>query len=91
MAGKGNSFSFHHGEPATTKAEAQRHVNGQIVSIRRGYGGNVVAGVWDGESYIARDFCTEGCAAAFGRMAAREYPTLDTQAAYDARAARNGR
>jgi hypothetical protein len=82
---RATSYSVEHAEPAKTKAEAQRHLNGEVVSVRYGYQGQVIAGVWDGESYEDELFCTQTCAAAFGRMAAKARPELETQAAHDAR------
>lgn len=91
LAGGSSSWARYRAEPATTKAEAQRLVNGRIVSTRKSYGGQVTVGVWDGESYVDGDFCTDPCATAFGRMAAKLYPHLETQAAFDARAARDAK
>lgn len=82
------SYSVEHTESATSREEAQRHVNGRIVSSKRGYQGQIIVGVWDGESYTDKHFCSMRCGDAFGRMAADLYPTLDTQEAYDARKAR---
>jgi hypothetical protein len=80
-----NSWSVSHTESATTKAEAQRHVNGEIVSVRKGYQGQVYVGVWDGETYRGyaseTDFCSIRCAAEFGRMAAALQPELRTREA----------
>lgn len=84
LAGQRNSWSAYHAETATTKAEAQRQCNHPVVAIRRGYGGQVVAFTWDGESYHDTTFCSQDCAAGFGRMAALSYPHLRTQAAADA-------
>jgi hypothetical protein len=86
----GGYSSVMHPEEAKTKADAQRHINGEIISLRYGYQGNAIAGVWDGESYIDDLFCTVACASAFGRMAAVARPDLETQAAYDARLRREG-
>ena len=54
------------------RAEAQLYTNGVVISVRLAYGGGVrSAGVWSGE-YTDPHFCTEGCAARFGRAAARK-------------------
>jgi hypothetical protein len=76
----------------TTKEEAQRLVNAKIISVKRwAYQGEDyvhTVGTWDGESYRDATFCTARCAEAFGRMAARLYPDLETSDAYQARQAR---
>ena len=82
-----------HAEKPTTKAEAQRLINGRVVGIRRWdfQGENYVqfASVWDGESYDDHLFCKQACAVAFGRMCATEYPAIETQRAATARAKRH--
>ena len=60
----------------TTKAEAQRHVNGTVVSVRKGWRDGEVGKITrcstgDGESYVDQFFCNGGHAAAFGYAAAR--------------------
>lgn len=76
----------------TTKEEAQRLVNAKIISVRRWtfQGEDFIhsVGTWDGESYRDDTFCTVRCAEAFGRMAARHFPDLETLAAQKARQAR---
>lgn len=85
-----SDWSRNHAEEAKTKADAQRYINHPIVSIRKGYNGNVAAGAWDGESYEGDGiFDSQQCAAAFGRMAAKLYPELQTQQAVDARKSRS--
>lgn len=45
-----------------TKDEAQRYVNGKIISLSRN--GDEISHVnhWDGESYVSKYFCTNTCA-----------------------------
>jgi hypothetical protein len=84
----------HHGARPATKADAQRLVNGQIISVSRypardgepSYIGS--ANVWDGETYEDHLFCKQVCAVRFGRMCAEAYPTISTKTADAARAAR---
>lgn len=57
-----------------TRDEAQRFVNGTIISAARSGGAvNYISriGVWDGESYESEFFCTNRCAMTFGLAAAR--------------------
>lgn len=81
-------YSTNHPEEPHTLEEAQRLLNQQLVSVR--YWGRddkrIVhyATSWDGESYRDEFFHSQECAAAFGRMAAREHPELVTQQAADA-------
>lgn len=70
-------------ENPQTKAEAQRYVNQQIVSIRKGYKGISHVTTWDGESYEDAYFCTGDCARRFGYFA-MEHPAAETQAYADA-------
>lgn len=45
-----------------TRTEAQRHVNGQIISSRRQGDFLYSVNYWDGESYTDKFFCTNHCA-----------------------------
>jgi hypothetical protein len=45
-----------------TRAEAQRYVNGQIVSSKRRAEFVTSVNYWDGESYADKYFCTNNCA-----------------------------
>lgn len=85
-----HDFAKYHPERATTKAEAQRFVNGQIVSIRKGYDGNVTAGVWDGESYQDEFFCTGEHARFFAYAAVRHSTGLAMPCYHEAITARGG-
>jgi hypothetical protein len=88
-----------HTEKPATRAEAQRLVNGEIISIRRqGYqpsspdeiprGGITSAHVWDGESYAwGGHFHAQGCAAQFGLGMAKQFPDHATPAHREAVAA----
>lgn len=90
--GPDSTWASYHPQRLTEKAEVQRLFNEQIVSISRNVDRSIWrATTWDGESYEDDTFCKQACGVAFGRMAAREYPTLETQAAYDARKAREAR
>lgn len=80
-----------HPEEAKTKEEAQRLVNGCILSVRYGYAGNVILGVWDGESYYDELFCALKCAAEFGYAAARRSDGLAMPCYHEAITARGGR
>jgi hypothetical protein len=84
-----SSSSRYHAEEIKTRDEAARQLNERVVSFRKGYRGKAIVGTWDGESYVDPYFCTERCAATFGRMAAREHPTLQTVAAVEAHRARS--
>lgn len=54
-----------------TKAELQRHVNEQIVSIRRRENGTIQqATTWDGQSYVDEYFCTSKHAQLFAYVMA---------------------
>src|SRR5215469_10823056 len=56
-----------------SKAEAARHVNGEIISVRRWPGCGITAvGVWDGETYRDQFFCSNACAIRLGRAVARQ-------------------
>lgn len=58
-------------EKPMTRAEAQRLVNQEIVSIRRSRHGFIDhITTWDGETYRDRYFCTNRCAMALGYAAA---------------------
>lgn len=77
---EGSGYWINHAERPKTVDEAQRFVNGQIVSVRRrGYGGAAgeisSVGVWDGESYRDDDFHADTCARAFGYAMAEKFPT----------------
>lgn len=56
-----------------TKEEARRFVNGTIVSVRRDsrHDGICEIGVWDGETYRDKFFCTKECAIRQGYAAAQ--------------------
>ncbi|WP_066725267.1 hypothetical protein [Sphingomonas pituitosa] len=57
---EGNSIYLH--QRPRSREEAQRYVNGEIISVRRD--GEVLSRVsyWDGESWQDRFFCTNRCA-----------------------------
>lgn len=65
----------HDADPPMTRAEAQRRVNQQIISVNysRYDGMRYVhrVGVWDGATFapVYGYFCTLACAADFGRLA----------------------
>lgn len=83
-------YAYTNGGPLpTTKAEAQRLVNEQVVSVRRSHEGSTISAVhvWDGVTYESRFFCTGNCAKDFGYLAAEVLPTFRTKA-YDAAAAK---
>ena len=64
-------------EKPASRAEAQRLVNQQIVSIgrsRHGYIDHVTT--WDGESYQDKFFCTNRCAMRLGYAAANSGQVL---------------
>lgn len=91
----GHAYQSARPERPTSRAEAQRLVNGLIVSVRKGYGDRrdeiAAANVWDGETYVDEAFDTETCAAAFGRAMARLFPAWsmpDYQAALAAQRAK---
>lgn len=75
-----------HPEPASTRAEAQRYINQQIVSSKKDYQGQLIVAVWDGVSYRSEEefFCTLRCAARYGRFAVIHVPDLRTQRFADA-------
>lgn len=75
----GGEIWIEHEEPANTRAEAQRHLNGTIISSRPSYNGGLMVRVWDGVSYAPwyGHFCTVRCAADFGQLAA-EHTDLKT-------------
>lgn len=101
---KDHGWSISRTEKPMSKEELQRAVNGRIISFtwdhNTTYDANYEpvrtktfigeANVWDGETYEAQFFCTMRCAAAFGEMAAREYPGLHTQTYADAMRKREG-
>jgi hypothetical protein len=68
-----------------SKAEAQRHINGQIVSVewsmQRDYIQSVTA--WDGESYVDPFFCNGDHARRFAYAVARMEKPFITMSAYD--------
>lgn len=76
--------SFHHGERPTSREEAQRYINEQIVSVewsRLTHDGEVLprsqqfihrVGVWDGESYDDEFFCNGDHSRRFAYAAARK-------------------
>ncbi|HEY1448408.1 MAG TPA: hypothetical protein VGF33_07705 [Caulobacteraceae bacterium] len=73
--------SVNHPEKPATREEAQRLVNGEIVSMKMSWrseaGPRYVASanVWDGESYLwDGHFHAQGCAAAFGLAMAKQFP-----------------
>lgn len=75
-----------HPERPTTRQEAQRYLNGRVMSIshyRPGHAEDYIfaASTWDGESYTDHLFCKQACAVAFGRMCATEYPQIRTRTA----------
>lgn len=57
--------SHNHVEVITTKAEAQRLVNGAVVSVSRWREHVAAVGVWDGETYADRYFCGGRCRNAY--------------------------
>jgi hypothetical protein len=71
-----------HPEKPATREEAQRLVNGQIISIKMSWRGDspryvARANVWDGESYEwDGNFHAQSCAAAFGAAMALQHPTF---------------
>ena len=78
-----------HTEVATSRAEAARYVNGQIVASKN-YPDEIVVTTWDGCSYEDATFCTMRCAADYGRFAIR-HPGAHTAAwvnAYNAQLAK---
>lgn len=62
----------------TTREEAQRLVNGEITSVASWAGNISRVSVWDGKSFIDQYFCTGSCAQAFGRMCAKNHPSIMT-------------
>jgi len=70
-----DDYSTNHVEVPRNRAEVQRLVNGQVISVRYWGEGEkryvTSAYVWDGESYIANDFCKDACARDFGRSVAQ--------------------
>lgn len=58
-------------QPPETRAEAQRYVNGEIISVQRD--GDVLrqANYWDGESWADPFFCTNACAMKQGYASAQ--------------------
>lgn len=54
-----------------TRAEAQRYVNGEIISASRGSNGLAHVNYWDGESFADRYFCTNHCAMKQGYASAQ--------------------
>lgn len=90
---KGDQFTSYVVGMPQTKAEAQRLVNQQIVSVKRS--GNpwgrdpqaeyiTEAGVWDGESYVDPYFCNGAHAKDFAYMVARDRPTIATKDYFEA-------
>jgi hypothetical protein len=81
-ADRGYVFYGDNGRPQTA-AEAQRYVNGRVVSIGRERVWNDAqdatvdvgidwVGVWDGETYVDRFFCNGDHARLFGYVCARD-------------------
>jgi hypothetical protein len=68
------SWSIYTANRPKTKAEAQRYSNHPITSVRRHYDNETIGSfnAWDGESYNRnyRHFCTNHCAALFGKIIA---------------------
>lgn len=89
---KGDQFTRYVVGRPTTKAEAQKLVNEEIVSVKRGAdpwnmaGGEYVseAGLWDGESYVDKYFCNGAHAKDFAYMVARDRPTIATADYFEA-------
>ncbi len=48
-----SDWAIYHPEKVMNKQEAQRFINQRIVGIRYGYNRNVMATVWDGETYTS--------------------------------------
>lgn len=72
----------------TSKSEVEAIVKEQVVSVKYHTppdGERCVWSftTWDGDSYEDQWFCTDSCAAAFGRLAVK-VTDLETQAFYDA-------
>ena len=72
--------------------DCQRLTNRRVVAIhdygdvdRRRVGLVSWFETWDGESYLDVDFCSDRCAATYGRRAAREMPPLEIGGAVDKR------
>lgn len=70
-----------------TLEECQRLTNKRVVRVM-GYSGNYPREwwpyvsfyfTWDGESYIKEDFCSDRCAATYGRRALKAYPALEPE------------
>jgi hypothetical protein len=60
--------------PPRTKAECQRFVNGEIVSVRRHFADRDIIhefGYWDGVSYVDKFFHNGACAQEFAYKAAK--------------------
>ena len=56
----------------TTKQEAQKYSNGQLISVRKRSDGSISeAAFWDGESYTKKYFCKDACAVKQGWASAR--------------------
>jgi hypothetical protein len=83
-------WSTNHPEEPTSKSEAQRLINEKVISVRH-HGGHVyAASSWDGESWKDELFCTQKCAALFGRAAAYHKSGLAMPAYHEAVAKRDG-
>lgn len=88
------SWGVGHPEKPKTLAEAQRLVNGQIISIKKSWRSDgpqwiESANVWDGESYAwDGHFHAQSCAAQFGRAMAALFPRHSMPAYKEAMAAR---
>lgn len=79
-------FSRHVLGQPTTKAEAQRLVNQEIVSVERHHSEDAIykVSVWDGESYVDEFFCNGTHAKDYAYMVAHNHPEIVTVDYYEA-------